>query len=147
MQTFLTSPNFEDTARTLDSRRLHNQINEALVILRTLTGWYEQQGRKGWPNHPATRMWRGYEATLCKYIQAMCLEWCIRTGREHDKRFDEAQQSGPIIMPPWLTGEFCAVHRSVLLAKNYDWYSQFGWGEQPAQRNDKGRWPYLWGVQ
>lgn len=26
------------------------------------------------------------------------------------------------------------------------WYQQWGWTEQPAERNDDGKWPYLWPV-
>jgi len=32
-------------------------------------------GRAAWKNHPATKMWRGYESTLLEYQKAMCDEW------------------------------------------------------------------------
>jgi hypothetical protein len=35
--------------------------------------------------------------------------------------------------PPWLgIEEFHSSHRAALLAKDYDWYSQWGWVEKPV---------------
>ena len=31
-------------------------------------------------------------------------------------------------------------------AKAPEWYGQFGWSEAPAQRDAKGRYPYIWPV-
>ena len=60
MQTFLPYKSFRKTALCLDNKRLGKQRVETLQILRALTGYYNQSG--AWLNHPAVKMWRGYEA-------------------------------------------------------------------------------------
>jgi len=30
------------------------------------------------------------------------------------------------------------------LFKNFDWFSQFGWSEAPAEPDAKGKLPYVW---
>ena len=46
--------------------------------------------------------------------------------------------------PPWFGCEdFHKAHRQILLGKNYEWYSKFGWGDKPAVQVN-GKWPYLW---
>lgn len=61
------------TAQALDYRRLGKQRVETLQILNTLTG-----RSTGWQNHPAVKMWRGYEIYLSEYGIAMCNEWVKR---------------------------------------------------------------------
>ena len=63
MQTFLPDPDFERTARILDDRRLGKQRVEVLQILNAM---HRTSG--GWVNHPATRMWRGFEPALVAYL-------------------------------------------------------------------------------
>lgn len=70
MQTFLPYANFQASAKALDNKRLGKQRVEVLQILRALTGQ-----SKGWTNHPATRMWAGYEDALVIYGIEICLEW------------------------------------------------------------------------
>jgi hypothetical protein len=73
MQTFLPSPSFEMSALALDKARLGKQRVEAYQILRALEG-----KSKGWTNHPATKMWRGYERALRQYLRIMIFEWMAR---------------------------------------------------------------------
>lgn len=121
-------------------KRLGKQRVETLQILQALT--YGTQ----WRNHPAVKMWRGYKLALAAYGEAICLEWisrgykdtCLGKIREFSCGF------GPLYMPPWFDSEaFHKAHRQILLAKNFDWYSRFGWAEQPATQVD-GKWPYIW---
>ena len=70
MQTFYTDHSFTVTAQHLDYRRLGKQRVETKQILMTLLG-----ESNGWRNHPAVRMWEGYETALCWYGMAMCWEW------------------------------------------------------------------------
>ena len=72
VNTFLPYADFEESAKALDYRRLGKQRVEALQILRANLGM-----TKGWVNHPAAKMWKGHEITLCKYGIAMCMEWRI----------------------------------------------------------------------
>lgn len=70
MQTFAPYGDPHAVARVLDRQRLGKQRVETLQILNTLVG-----NTKGWSNHPAVRMWRGYECALVRYGLAMCLAW------------------------------------------------------------------------
>jgi hypothetical protein len=70
MQTFLPYSSFERSAEVLDYRRLGKQRVEAYQILCALS-----DSKYGWQNHPAIRMWRGYDAALIAYYSAVCREW------------------------------------------------------------------------
>lgn len=161
MQTFITSLNLSKAAAELDRQRLGKQRSETLQILQALHG-----ETNGWRNHPAVRMWRGYEQYLIIYGVAICDEWIRRGYKDtcRDKILRYAPTSVPFITPPWLTEEFCSNHRSILLGKAFEdtiikkgysiqkayevlnWYHQFDWDEYPASRNEKGQWPYIWPV-
>lgn len=127
MQTFLPYGSFEKSAQVLDRARLGKQRVEVLQILKALTGQ-----SKGWVAHPATLMWSGYEAALCAYGNIVCIEWRERGYK--DTVLDtlaEFKFSG-FRMPDWLYDErLHSSHRAALLYKDYDYYKQFGWTEQP----------------
>jgi len=136
MQTFLPYPDFAQSARVLDRQRLGKQRVEALQIMKALvTG-------RGWVNHPATKMWRGFECALTEYQLAICDEWvergykdtcALKTLELHLEHCKESE-----VLPPWLGDEdFHAAHRSNLLRKAPEWYSQFGWTEPDDL-------PYIW---
>jgi hypothetical protein len=132
MQTFLPYKDFRQSLSSLDNRRLGNQRRETRVILNTLLGV-----SNGWKNHPAVKMWRGYENALTEYFNINLDLW-MKLGFKNtydygtffeDKTFDD---------PPWLGDEnFHASHRSNLLRKNPEYYSQFGWIESSDL-------PYIW---
>jgi len=131
MQTFLPYADFDETARSLDWRRLGNQRLEALIILRTL----RRQTSGGWRHHPAVKMWRGYEDALAQYLNAMCTEWVRRGYRNNIRR---RRVKFPLKMPPWLGDErLHAGHRSNLVRKDPAHYGRFGWREPPDL-------PYYW---
>lgn len=124
MQTFLPYPSFRKSAQVLDDKRLGKQRVEAFQILKTL-----KTGRKAWANHPATRMWRGYEFALMMYMNAMILEW-KRRGFKNTMQLANV----PLIcaLPKWYRDPaFHSAHRAALLAKAPEHYSQFGWVEKP----------------
>ena len=136
MQTFLPYADFAAAAAVLDSPRLGKQRVEAYQIIRTLDGV-----TRGWRNHPAVRMWRGYERALLAYGIAICDEW-DRRGFPDTVRTKLAahRRTGRLRMPPWLGDDaFHASHRSNLLRKDPAWYGQFGWTEPPDL-------PYIWPV-
>jgi hypothetical protein len=146
MQTFLPYPLFDQSARALDGRRLNKQIIECLQIYDALTGV-----STAWGAHPAVAMWRGYTDALVDYGAAMYQEWLVRkiTGASHRsgvRLLQLWQDTDPdYIDPPWLGDPaFHAAHRSILLGKDYAYYGQFGWAEQPAVKNADGSWPYVW---
>lgn len=69
MQTFLPIADFEQSLKCLDYRRLGKQRVEAKQILNVLSPDYD---KKGWRNHPAVLMWKGYEESL-KYYYNLCV--------------------------------------------------------------------------
>ena len=136
MQTFLPYPSFPKSAACLDRQRLGKQRVEAWQILRALDGT-----TKGWRNHPATKMWAGYEAALATYGLVICYEWAGRGYVDNmAPRFQPYILNGSpegYKLPPWFgSPAFHSSHRSQLLHKS-DHYLQFGWTEQPGA-------PYLW---
>lgn len=137
MQTFLPYPGFTETALVLDRQRLGKQRVEAWQLLEVLT-----KGKRGWHNHPAAKMWAGYEFQLCNYGLAICTEWRMRGYRDQmHERFNDAIRDLPYsALPPWIGDDaFHAAHRSNLLRKDPVWYAQFGWTETPDL-------PYVWGL-
>lgn len=129
MNTFLPYADFNQSAVCLDRQRLGKQRVECLQLL-----------RGSWPNHPASKMWRGFEAALAAYAETICLEWKKRGYKDtcHEKCLEIVTPSTKVL-PPWLGREdFHAAMRSNLLRKNRDWYGQFGWREPDNL-------PYIWG--
>ena len=154
MQTFLPYPNFIDSARCLDYRRLGKQRVECKQILQALgvpVGGPLPAKPSSWRNHPAARMWQGHEASLCSYGLAMCREWRDRGYR--DTLFPQFMDALNFIMrhandfdvvcgrpPEWLgCEEFHSSHRSNLLRKLPEHYSKFGWSESDDL-------PYVWPI-
>lgn len=133
MQTFLPYPSWIKSAQCLDYRRLNKQRVEAYQILEILAG---KESR--WSNHPAVLMWQGYEEALTNYYSCVCREW-IKRGYK--------QILLPILLPypfyrlpDWFADPaFHASHRSNLLRKLPEWYSQFNWTEPDNL-------PYMWPI-
>ncbi len=132
MQTFLPYPDFEASARVLDTRRLGKQRVEVIQIVRALT-----VPTYAWKRHPATLMWKGYEEALGAYGVAVCREWCRRGHTDTcDVKIraelatlgitsvrDQADLAEAGALPPWLGDEaFHRSHRSSLLNKDPEWY-------------------------
>jgi hypothetical protein len=138
LQTFLPYPSFSQSALVLDYRRLGKQRSEALQILRTLLGITH-----GWKNHPAVKMWRGYEYRLAEYGFSICAEW-VRKGYKDtcaEKIYELTKniEVGPY--PDWLgLPEFHLSHQSNLIRKKPEFYrSIFG-------ENIPNNLPYIWPV-
>lgn len=139
MQTFLPYPEFENSARVLDDKRLGKQRVEVLQILNALTN----PNAKGWINHPCTNMWRGHERALIRYGVAICDEW-VRRGHADTvkgKLLEKLEGLDHSNEPEWLGREdLHAAHRANLLRKDEEFYRAFGWFE-PCDL------PYVWPVQ
>ena len=150
MQTFLPHPDFEASARALDARRLGKQRVEAMQVLNALT----LPGR-GWQNHPAVLMWRGYEEALVRYCLDVCRVWCElgfadtcaekvtdavreRLGIEEVRTQAELAVAGAL--PPWLGDDALhRSHRSSLLRKDPAHYGPL-FGDEPDDLE------YVWPV-
>ena len=112
------------SVRVLDRRRLGKQRVETLQIMKALAGL-----SKGWVNHPATRMWRGYERALLAYQQATVIEWTDRgykdtcwpkTQAVYDMFFDNTS----VELPHWWgDNRVHDSHKSALVFKDPVWYN------------------------
>tara|TARA_Y100000592_G_C5276272_1_gene224217 strand:- start:43 stop:513 length:471 start_codon:yes stop_codon:yes gene_type:complete len=136
MQTFLPHESFEKSAQVLDWRRLRKQRVEGMQIINAITGKKRKDGKpyKGWINHPCSVMWKDYVPALKHYTNVIIQEWITRGYNNNMEFYD----TGKIIMPDWIGNEkFHSSHRANLLRKDFDYYSQFGWTENPER-------PYVW---
>jgi hypothetical protein len=127
MQTFLPYNDFTKSAKVLDRQRLGKQRVEVLQLLKALNG-----ETKGWVNHPAAKMWRGYENCLVVYGLSICTEWIERGYKDtcFAKILAYRDYKTAMVVPPWLGREdFHESHRSNLLRKDPDHYYKFGWTE------------------
>ena len=121
MQTFLPYPDFKESVRVLDYRRLGKQRVETFQVLNILL---DRTPSKGWRNHPVTLMWSGYEAALQLYQNYTIEEW-INRGYKNTMQL-EIIDAELILMPPWFgLDRFHRSHRSNLLRKDYEYYSQY----------------------
>lgn len=124
MQTFLAYPDFEESAFVLDTKRLGKQRVETLQIMSALlTG-------KGWINHPATKMWAGFEYSLLQYQEAVCDEWTRQGGYKDTclektrKLYHEYKGDDRGYDPWWLGDESLHLsHQSNLIRKDPKYYS------------------------
>ena len=121
MQTFLPYPDFKKSVQVLDYRRLGKQRVETFQVLNILLA---RTPTKGWRNHPVTLMWTGYESALQLYQNYTIQEW-VNRGYKNTMQLEEIVP-GSVVMPPWFgLDEFHRSHRSNLLRKDYEYYSQY----------------------
>lgn len=141
MQTFLPEPSFAKSAKALDRARLGKQRLEVFTILRTL-----RNGRGGWSNHPACKMWEDYPCALAVYGLFVCSEWKSRGYEDnlypqiHEIR-DEYWAKKPKLVLPWWFGdeEFHLSHQSNLVRKMPEHYRVL----YPLVPDDL---PYVWPI-
>lgn len=134
MQTFLPFPSFVQSARALDYRRLGKQRVETQQVCLALSGQ-----TYGWRNHPAAKMWQGYESALVLYGLVMCLEWRARGYQDILAAWfwDRLSQTAAPL-PPWVGDpEFHQSHQSNLVRKDPIYYGKL-FPEVPASL------PYVW---
>jgi hypothetical protein len=132
MQTFLPYADFEQSARTLDLKRLGKQRVECIQVLRGLT-----RSDYGWRHHPAVLMWTGHEEALGRYAFTMCEVWTERGFADTcaatiavDLRDagvtavrGQAELAAAGALPSWLGDpEFHRSHQSSLVRKDPEHY-------------------------
>lgn len=132
MQTFLPYSDLKKSIQVLDYRRLGKQRVETFQVLNILLG---RTPTKGWRNHPVTLMWAGYESALQLYQNYTIQEW-VNRGYKNTMQYEEIIP-GSIVMPDWFgLEELHRSHRSNLLRKDYEYYSQYF--------NEDPNLPYYW---
>lgn len=124
MQTFLPYPDFAESARVLDNRRLGKQRVEAMTLLHSVIG-----ADTGWENHPAVKMWKPWPEALSVYGLYICTEWRRRgfrdtmLGRFQDEWLRLHRRRKMMIFPSWLGDEdFHLSHRMNLVYKDPEFY-------------------------
>jgi hypothetical protein len=135
VQTFLPHADFAQSARALDRARLGKQRVEAYQILRVLLSL-----STGWANHPAVKMWRGYERSLACYTLVMCAEW---KRRGYADTISEKVYALLKLLPPQqreprhFNHAFRESHRSNLVRKDPTHYA-------PQFHGVRADLPYVW---
>jgi hypothetical protein len=138
MQTFLPYASFKESAKCLDMKRLGKQRVEVLQLLNS----FHKPDYKGWKNHPAREMWRGYENALVRYGQFICLEWTSRGYKDtcYQKISEHFDNSKTCVEPSWIGREDIHLsHKSRLIQKFPDHYKPL-WPEAPDNLE------YVWPV-
>lgn len=119
MQTFMPFPDFKRSLEQLDPKRLGNQVyREGKTLV-----------NGGWSNHPASKMWRGYEYALCEYC-LKGLEVLASRNRFYPHwvaYFIAKQLEFPNTgMPPWMGDDRVhSSHRAALYYKDKEYYKHF----------------------
>lgn len=166
MQTFLPYPDFQQSAKCLDNRRLGKQRVECLQILNTLAkgkyicskcrqpiidnGMCCRNSRAiitPWYNHPAVKMWKGYEWRLFDYGATVCNTWINRGFKDNIKNklyiiINNFQYQSICFEPPWLgNSDFHLSHQSNLIRKFPEHYRPIFGPDVPDNL------PYVWPVK
>lgn len=120
MQTFLPYRDIELSLQCLDKGRLGKQRVEAKQILDLVLG----KKTNNWINHPAVRMWIGYEGYLIDYYNKS-LEIFADVGGNNIKLINITNDFEKK-EPKWLGDERLHIsHRCNLLRKNFKHYFEY----------------------
>lgn len=149
MQTFVPYENHMASAEVLDNKRLFKQLVEGKQILLAL-----DDPNYGWQNHPATKMWRGYDLALVDYLFTLAEEWRDRgtnraTGQPYEESISEWLRAsydidGEFEMPSWWGGPIHASHRYKLFWKDPQHYGPLFFGEEWPRCVLEEEPPYYW---
>ncbi len=168
MQTFLPFSLYKDSAKCLDYRRLGKQRIECLELLKCLSiGPYQKREtvihnwrpaseleynnlpkinvrKTPWYNHPAAKMWMGYENFLVSYGMFICSEWCGRGYMDNclekiKSFYDYTIKENKY--PEWINDERLYLsHKSNLIRKNPQYYRPIFGTDIPDNL------PYFWPI-
>jgi hypothetical protein len=130
MQTFVPHKDFQESAEVLDNKRLNKQLLEGRQIYKIIAS---NQTSGAWVNHPAVRMWRGYDNALFDYLRAIrneCLYRNIQTEKNwnaltemHEWNWNRGDNT---VMPQWWGDERVhQSHRNNLYKKDPEHYAEF----------------------
>ena len=137
MQIFLPYSDVKKSLQSLDNKRLGKQRVETYQIISAITRRPKLDGTpyKGWLNHPCTIMWRNHVTALKFYFNASIEEW-VNRGFKNTMEYETISED--IQLPSFIGDErFHSSHRANLLKKQPDFYSKYGWSENPLD-------PYVW---
>lgn len=110
-------PDFMESVVCLDRLRLNKQRVEAYELIQILCENKESR----WANHPACKMWKGYEEGLKLYFNCCLTEWMCRGYANNYSMFALSS----ITHPKWFGDQrFHSAHRIALLCKDFGHYSK-----------------------
>lgn len=136
VNTFLPFADFALSARCLDMKRCGKQRVEAKQIISTI----ENPNAKGWRNHPAVNMWRGYVPALKAYFNTVVREWISRGYKNNLPLYDVDESK--VEMPWWFGVEvFHMSHQASLLRKNGEYYKDSFPDLDERYKNKGYGWP------
>lgn len=136
MQTFLPYRDIKKSISILDNKRLGKQRVEAKQLLDLLLG----VKKNNWINHPACRMWKGYENYLKLYYNLCIDEWVNRGFKNNMSRMEII---GECIKPHWFKDDRVFLsHKCNLLRKDISYYGKY-WGRNILDIDA----PYFWPVE
>jgi hypothetical protein len=145
--TWMTHPSFGKTARDLPNEILKQQMMQVCITFDILTGLDD---KSEYTDHPAVKMWHGYEFALGIYGMMLGMEftfnrgyaeatefWYLSKAIREIKRTEEGFVYDP---PPWMFDtDILLSHRSNL-ARRHPVAFRSKWKNCPKD------WPYLWPV-
>lgn len=115
VNTFLPFPDFAKSLAVLDNKRCGKQRVEAKQLIDALFS-----GTK-WQNHPACKMWIGYEDALIHYYNLSLDEW---ESRGFNNTMPRLEYNVDYAKPWWLGWDhFHESHKASLMRKFPDYYS------------------------
>ena len=145
MQIFLPYSDIKESLRCLDNKRLGKQRVETYQIISAITKRPKLDGTpyKGWLNHPCTVMWRNHVSALKYYMNCAIEEW-INRGFKNTMQI-EIFDDKAVVLPSFIGNEkFHSSHRANLLKKEPEYYTKYGWSENPQDpyvwMDDEGKW-------
>lgn len=133
MQVFLPETTFSRSAQVLDTKRLVKQLLEGRQIMTVLAG---ESTSNGWKNHPAVKMFFGYEVTLYSYLVAIRDEMKSR-GYKWEKNWAviediyQRHYANDLQATPWwmadkeVFNKIVITHRGRLWEKNSEYYHEY----------------------
>ena len=137
MQSWILDKDFYKSASYLDRNRLQANIYENIHILASLLDVNDKlvNPKRNVKNHPASKLWIGYEGILLDYIYCHLQKWNrlgYRQGVNY-KNFKILRLEVLINLidpiPLWITDELIETHRSVLIQKEIEKENNFDFDE------------------
>lgn len=149
MQTFLPYSDFIKSASVLDKKRCFKQVVEAKQILCTLRAdnlpedWQNTKAfqNQRWQNHPAVKMWKGYEEALKQYYNSFLMISLDKHKINTTMPYLDVIFSNVIY--PWWLGKmkFHRAMRARLIEKDENFYKPIFDKEDVNFNEGKYLWP------
>lgn len=151
MQTFVPYADIDESAATLDNKRLNKQLLEGRQVYGIISS-----GRRtgGWVNHPAVKMWRNFDNALFAYLTGIVNE-CNNRGIATEKNWNALcdmhesnwNRGTNVIMPLWWGDERVHLsHRQNLYKKDPEYYAFFVNDNRLSAVSCCDRCSYFWPV-